>query len=256
MPRPRILDMDSHKFSMDLHGNNKKIIDEMAGQYELKYGPLLNHIIQSICIMPPHMKHRFISYCITQCNVINEMLPGASDMEKKNLEADKKQYLEIARIMNGGIDVKYEDFDPTKQEIGIKEGTLIIPRDWILLNPDQADEYPFALCVECRHSAELGIPHFVYLTEKKYPYDCTPGDFNKIDSLCVQKWPDFKDILGQQVDPIYNPDDPTDLLNKKEYLAAPTIGYYPILRDDDPLYGDPYSSLSALARIIKTKETK
>lgn len=231
MARKRILALSSYKFSMDLSGENKDAVDEATENFGMKYGPFINMLIQRFMRMPDRMKKAFIDFCISQCQEIDRQLEVAGDFEKKNLEKEKEHYLEIARIINGGIDISYEA-DSDMKKIAMKDGYLIIPKEWIVLNEEDAMYCRYAGVVECRNSAKYGIPHFVFFTHAKYGRDY---DTDLINEMCCDAWPKFKDIMAQQVEPIKDPEKPGEYLNVQEHLASPYIGHFSIDEADSGL---------------------
>lgn len=245
MGRKRINDLLSYKFSMDLNGENKVSMDEITENFQVKYGPFVNLLIKSFCRMPDRMKEAFIAFCIEKCKELNEQIVVAGEIEKKGLEDEKNRYLEIARIINGGIEIAYEDDDPTMKKIALKDGILIIPKDWILLNPEQAPQYSYAGVVECRNSDKYGIPHFCFFTNYKHGCDYTDDFTEHIEELCCQKWPEFRDIMKKEVKLIPDPEHKGKYLNAEEHLASPVIGHFHITSTDDEYFDEnpPYGAM-------------
>lgn len=231
MARKRILSLASYKFSMDLSGENKEAVDDATENYGMKYGPFINMLIKNFLRMPTGMKQAFTGFCISKCQELDKLLEVAGAMEKKSIEMEKEQYLEIARIINGGIDIHYDD-TPDMRKIAMKDGYLIIPKDWIVVNEEDAAHYRYAGVVECRNHVKYGIPHFVFFTNAEYPKDY---DTDLINEMCCEAWPKFKDIIDQQVEPIRDPDNPGQWLNAKEHLASPYIGHFMIDEADSDL---------------------
>ena len=114
----------------------------------------------------------------------------------------------------------------------MKDGYLIIPKEWIVLNEEDAMYCRYAGVVECRNSAKYGIPHFVFFTHAEYGRDY---DTDLINEMCCNAWPKFKDIMAQQVEPIKDPEKPGEYLNVQEHLASPYIGYFSIDEADSGL---------------------
>lgn len=56
MARKKIIDSNACKFSLFITGDNKEILDELANNYQLKYGPMINKIIKTFCRMPKLVK--------------------------------------------------------------------------------------------------------------------------------------------------------------------------------------------------------
>ena len=44
--------------------------------------------------------------------------------------------------------------------------------------------------------------------------------------MCIEVWPDFKEIIKKQVKPVPDPTTPGNYLNLDEFMAAPTMGHF------------------------------
>ena len=231
MARKRILSLTSYKFSMDLSGENKEAVDTITDNLGMKYGPFINALIKFFLRMPDSMKKAFTDFCISQCQELDKQLKVAGEFEKKNIANEKEHYLVIAQFINGGKEVHY-DTKPDMRKIAIKDGYLIIPKDWIVVNEDDAEFCRYAGVVECRNHVKYGIPHFVFFTNHEYGKDY---DTDMINEMCCDAWPKFRDIMAQQVEPIRDPEKPGEYLNIKEHLESPYIGHFGIGEVDSDL---------------------
>ena len=59
MGRKRIHDLNSYKFTVDIGGENKKILDDLTENLNIKYGPAVNLIISTFCGMPKMIRQEF-----------------------------------------------------------------------------------------------------------------------------------------------------------------------------------------------------
>lgn len=148
--------------------------------------------------------------------------------------------------------------DDTMKVYELKGGYLKCPKEWILINLEEASDKEYAVVVECRNSLSYGeehfgepIPHFVYFTETKRMSDAPKGLSNTINHLCVRAWANFQQIIDNQVEPIDDPDRPGVQLNADEWMKAPIIGYFPVYEQGDPVYGPNYNP-PYNAKIIRT----
>ena len=125
-------------------------------------------------------------------------------------------------------------------QVNLKDGVLEVPEDFIILNPEVAQNSTKAWVRECRNSAAYDIPHFVYLVEEGkeiWNEDTT----EEISKLCCEKWPKFKEVvLDKQVvgvewnrekGIIYDTATGKDVT--EEWEKAPNIGDFPVKRNDD-----------------------
>ena len=228
MGRKKIIKLNSHKFSVDVSGENKKYLDELTDNLGMKYGPSINLIISVFAGMPKDIKATILGFCEEKYRELTSYQKVADEMEKAELENKKEWYLTIARLMNKGRDIviKHED---AMRKIEIKNGYLIIPADWIILNPEQAKYCMYAGVLECRNSARYGIPHFVFFSDTKYACDYDALLYEHIQEMCTKAWPDYKAlVLDRQVKLIMDPDRPGQYLNAQDFMEAPTIGHFHI----------------------------
>lgn len=56
-------DPNSFKFSMDLTGDNKIILENLSQNYSLKTGPMINRIIQTFCGISGSAKEAMEKIC-------------------------------------------------------------------------------------------------------------------------------------------------------------------------------------------------
>ncbi|MBO4678873.1 MAG: hypothetical protein J5626_04320 [Lachnospiraceae bacterium] len=140
---------------------------------------------------------------------------------------------------------------PNMTSLKIKNGTVIFPDDWIVLNKESAEKHEFAGVVECRHHEKYNMPHFLYLCDYKYGCDYPDYFEEMIVKLCVEAYPEFQKIvdLQGQAHLVPDPTNPGMYLNLEAYRACPVIGSFHLLRDDDPLFefnlknGLPYDAM-------------
>lgn len=225
MGRKLLRELDSHRFSVDIGGKNKKVLDILANRLNMKYSPTINRLITSFCTMTPEVKNSFLEFCLTQCKKISELQKNEGQIGKAFLEEQKKEYLEIAKLINEGIELQIKE-EKTIKRVKLKDGYLEIPSEWIVLNESDSDLYSYAGVIECRNSAHYNVPHFVFLNEHKYACDYTDDLYEKVHKMCIEVWPDFKEIIKKQVKPVPDPTTPGNYLNLDEFMAAPTIGHF------------------------------
>ena len=232
MGRKKILDLSAYKFTFNIEGDVKESLDDLTDQYHTKYGPMINIIIKALCIMPDKMKKAFISFCKAQIRDLNKQIATAGGYEKQQLESEKKQYLEFARLINQGYEITVSEEDNGMTEIEIQDGVLIIPKDWIIVNPEDAKNHRYAAVLECRNSSKYGIPHFVMFCDDKYANEYSNEFENEFKRLCRKAWSAFEEeVEKKQLKLVQNEDG--SYINGDKYLAAPTIGIFNIWESDD-----------------------
>ena len=216
MGRKKKFNDDVAKISVVFNGKNKKILDTLVAETGIKYSPLVNKIVSSFCDMSPALKE------VIQAAILNriEFLSSAIESCPNNLFRVKeceKNLLECRDILTL---IKCEKYylDPVSirlREIPMTNGTLIIPCDWMLLNPEESDK-KYAGVISFRNNFEF--LYFVFFTD----YD-NPVLYNKeyYIELSTEMCPQFKEFVDAQIDPI---------LDSKE------LEFYKIIDDLDPLF--------------------
>ena len=131
-------------FSLKFSEKNKNALEKIAKTKNMKYGPLVNEIIETFCSMSPKIKNSFLDYCVNRCIQLEKELQYAGEFERPALLEEIKEYKKIANLINAGEDIYYpyeeEVEESTTKEVEIKNGTLVIPKEWILLNEKDAKE--------------------------------------------------------------------------------------------------------------------
>lgn len=248
MARKRIIDSDSCKFSLNVSGENKKTLDNLTYNYGMKYGPMINKIIGSFCRMPNSIKKVIEHACLTELQNLNAELEQIPDgFHRQSLKEERDSYLEILKLINDGI---YKISDENQEENGMKkikllDGYLIIPNDWIVVNPEKAEDCRYAAVLECRNSEKYDIPHFIYLNNCKYGNQYTPEMEEEFFSLCRKNWPRFSEIeeLDRKNQLVPDPDNKFRFLNADAYLSAPIIGIFHIYEQGDNIASYPYGAM-------------
>ena len=244
MPRKKIIDSKSCKFSVDVSGENKKILDELTTNYMYKYGPMINKIIGTFCRMPKGIKKVIEKACRTEYDRLTEELEHIEEeFHRKTLEHERESYLEILRLINGGM---YEIANGPKDEetmkkVKIANGYLIIPSDWIVVNSEQAENCRYAAVLECRNSAKYGVPHFIYFNNYRYGNEFTDSMKENFYMLCRKAWPNFSVIeeLNKKNKLVPDPDNKGQYLNAEAYLEAPIIGLFSIQEQGENSFNEP-----------------
>lgn len=249
MARRKIIDSDSCKFSLNVSGDNKKTLDDLTSNCMMKYGPMINRIIGAFCRMPNSIKKVIENACLTEYKKLTAELEKTPDgFHRQPLEQERDSYLEILKLINNGIyvipDEDHEDNDMKK--VKLTDGYLIVPSDWIIVNPEKAENCRYAAVLECRNSAQYDIPHFIYLNNYKYGNQYTTDMEEHFFSLCRKIWPRFSEIeeLDKKNQLVPDPDNKGRFLNSEAYLNAPIIGLFSISEQGDNISGTyPYGAM-------------
>ena len=249
MPRKRIIDSKSCKFSLDVNGDNKEVLDELTANYNLKYGPMINKVISTFCRMPKSIKKVIENVCLNEYNRLTEELENVTEeFHRQPLEQERYSYMDILQLINKGTYAfpNEEPSEKTMKKIRLYDGYLIIPSDWIVVNPESAENCRYAAVLECRNSEKYGVPHFIYLNNLKYGRDYTDEMKEDFCNLCRKKWTKFTEIeeLSKKNQLVPDPENKGQYLNVKEHLAAPIIGLFSIEEQGERTIGEaPYGAM-------------
>lgn len=252
--------MAANKLTIDLSDDNKEILEQIKSERRVAYGNTINNLISTFCNMPVQVKKDLLATIKPKIKELYKEMDVSGDCRFKEIVAQADAYMEIATFLNDGKSISLESLEaePTLKKYPLKDGVLICPDDWIILNPAQASVMEYAGVVECRNSENFGkehfgtrIPHFLFFSNKKYGNEYDEYYTDHINQLCVKAWPDFKTVLDNQVKPIDDPERPGHQINADEWMKAPTIGHFAVYEHGDPIYGANYEP-PAGARIIRT----
>ena len=222
--------------SLDFTLENISAIERMANKYEEGVCPTVNTIINLICFMPKEIQEELISFCLQKTEENEIRYTEASVFEKKEIVRNNEYYDNLITLFNGGKKINSSKNNPNMREYKMIEGSLYVPKDWIILNPEQEGKCKYAGVVECRNHKKYKIPHFVFFTDNRLLRDYSEEFIQYIYSLCEEKWPRFAEILKMEVKLISDSSQPFGYKNLEEHLASPIVGIFSILRDDDELF--------------------
>ena len=246
MGRKQIYDLASHKFSFTVDGDVKKALDEITKNTNTKYGPALNKILNKTLLLSSDIKKDLIQFFKLRIKQIDREIQCSDQFAINKLQKNKADYNELIKIFNNGKDPFIDTNSIIMNEIQIQEGVLIIPNEWIVVNPYEAKKHKYAAVLECRNSKRYGIPHFIMHCDFRYEKDYTDEFIEQFIDLCCKHWPDFKNrVLDQQIE-LRMKSDGKGYENEEEYLNSPIMGFFRILESDDEeisLLGEtPYGS--------------
>lgn len=257
MGRKRIIDANACKFSLHISGENKQILDQLTENYACKYGPLINRIIDTLCHMPKTLKTTVENACLAEYHRLSIELDHTSDeFHHKNIENNRESYLNFLKLINGGdfevSDAKKENLEMKK--IKLFDGYLVCPKDWIITNPEEAEQCRYATLLECRNSSTYGVPHFVYLTNSSNSTKTHTAEFRKtFFDKCRKIWPKFSEIeeLNRKNQLVPDPEDPGHYLNLDAYIASPIIGLFSIDEQGESLTDEyPYGAMIVRSQLV------
>ncbi len=196
------------KLSLDLTDQNEKILDSIKEKTQYKYGKIINDLIDLSCRIPVKVQDELFEFCRKNILEINKTLPNAGIVEHQALLDKKEAYLRIAKFFNQDIELD-ADFltpPPRMQKIKLNNSTLICPFDYIILNQQAADKMNYAYVIEIQN-ANISIPHFVYLCQEDLRMTIMSPILREIiNMLCIDAWPQLKNILDNSPEDAYRDD--------------------------------------------------
>lgn len=241
------------KLTIDLTDKNKESLEKIKSQQRIPYGTTINDLIESFCTIPDSVKKELLNFIKPKLKDLYRQIDGAGDYNFKELSEKIQAYINISTFLNDRQRISINTIDTTQTMIKtqLKDGYLICPENYIILNPEEACSCPYAGVIECRNSDKYNIPHLLFFSTRKYSRDYDSLYQEHILSMCCNVYPRFRDIIDMQVTPIDDPDDPIIPLNAKEWMNAPTIGFFAVYVQDDPAYSRNYEPAHG-TRIIRT----
>lgn len=216
--------ISTNRLTIDLTDENKSILEGIKNHLSKPFGTIVNTIISTFCDSPKAVNDDMLAFCKKQLKILYKQMDTASPFEFQELSERAQAYINMATLLNNGVRISIDELkaEPDMTRYEIEGGYVICPEDWIVLNPEMAKQCIYAGVVECRRK-DYHVPHFLFFTNKtSREYD---AQFcNHINQLCCKAWPEFIDILRQQVEPIDDADG--NQLNVDEWMAAPHIGHF------------------------------
>lgn len=140
--------------------------------------------------------------------------------QRKNLET---LLFLIEASMSGKFPKEYD----AMKTVSLKNGILVVPRDWILLDLERPEECEYAGVLETRNGAAYGIPeHYVFFLKKPVK-EMSALDETGVVEYCRKINPEYDRVLSEKtVKPVLAEDG--RVLNLQEYQASPIPGCFPV----------------------------
>lgn len=228
--------MDLYSFyRLRLSPESKKILEgkKEAGS---TYVDTINTLIELFGTFPADIHQDLMSLAKSKALKLSKAIESSGKFASDSLHTSLNRYLAIIEYLNDGTPVSLEEIqtelDMTKTPL--KNGYLVCPRNFVLINPDEAKNMETAYVIECRNASKYDIPHYIVFCHPKDPYETVEVYDDKLLNQLLRRVPKFQRIVDLQVAPIYDPEHPENILNEKEFMAAPTIGYFRVHTHGDP----------------------
>lgn len=128
--------------------------------------------------------------------------------------------------------------EATLTSYDMNNGAIIkAPRGWIVTNPEDAVLSNYAGVIEIRNGDQYDAPHFLFFLEEHPVSELTEEERLSILRDATSKWPRLSEVQDDIVELQYGPDG--GVLNQKEYIQSPCIGFFPIWDEGQYPLGDP-----------------
>lgn len=234
----KISEKKSKKMSIDLREASDKWLGDIKENYGTAYGASINDLIFAFASLSDDVKKDFSDFCLTRLHSLSRQMRTAGKLDYPELEDKAVQYLRLMKYLNNGKPINMDDIENMKvlTSINIKNGAVICPDDWVVIDPGSAKEKEYAGVVSCRNAYLYQIPTFIFFSDHKYARDYTPGEKVNINRLCSEISPEFAEAARNQISLVRDPQDPYKYINEREYLASPVIGYFELHEKGDPLF--------------------
>lgn len=229
--------MDKCKISIDLTEKNRTVLESIKQNQKIPYGNTVNLLIQTFANLPSSVKEHLSNNCKDMIREILLQIDSAEGFLLRDMSLELDAYMNIVKYFNDGEYVSIDQIQkaPVIKEVCLSDGdVLYYPSDFILLNPEDAENCTDAFVIEvsCPESFVKQYlngeypPHFVYLYQECYEEDIDDL-FEDAGELCVTHWPLFQKILKYRVK--VNP--ATRNYDRTELKNFPRVGLFKV--DDD-----------------------
>lgn len=232
------------KLSIDFWQENYDKLDTYIDSLEMvmpnttiNKGYVINYLIDSVIGIDDTVRQEMYAFCYTQMKDRYSQAENSDGFDKAEKNRIAQQYEKLVNLFNNFKSYQ----NPPKQHIpmqriNMKDSYIICPKNWIIVNEDQAKYSNYAYAVEIRDRlCQYNAPHFLLFGE--YPVrKLSESMTNELYRQCAAVYPKFGEWMKMQIEPVFgerNEMGIRPLLNEEEYTNAPLIGIFEI-----PLYGD------------------
>ena len=217
-------------------------------------GYVMNYMLEVFLNIDDTVKTEICTFLIERKKIYAKSAGMLAGFEKADAEKKQKDYEKLANLFN---DFKIYMDDPSRPEmkkILTKDGYVIIPAEWLVLDEKTASDSTCCYIVEVRDIfSKYHPPHFVAFGSIPVK-QLTPGSeaLNSIYTQCVAVCPEFEQWLKMQVEPVFGEPNAAgirSMINLEEYQSAPIIGIFPLSEYDgrDPS-AYPYGAMYVRSR--------
>lgn len=207
-----------YKISIDLNAEFMEAIERyktvvsMNGIRQRKTTTeIINSCVSILLNAPETFRKSLVEYAQRK---ISEYNPGS--IQECSLNEEIKKWEELYLFLAHNREV-YKT-PASYKRCDFSDGYLIVPEDWIFLNPEDAnaDSSKYPMIIEFRNGDRYHIPHFFFLNTSK---NLAVGDENKFIRIASERYTPLKELLPYLTRPIKTEDG--TVINTELLLSAP-----------------------------------
>ena len=200
-------------------------------------GYVMNYMLDTFLDIDEDVKKEVYAFFFERMKMYARSAGMLSGFEKAAAEKKLKDYEKLVNLFNDFGIYKEDPTSPAMKKIATKDGYVIIPADWIVLDEKTASENTYCYVVEIRDLfGKYNPPHFVAFGSVPARKLTSESDaLKKIYKQCGTAYPEFKKWMKMQVEPIYGEPDKNgirNIANLDEYQSAPIIGVFELSEYD------------------------
>ena len=238
------------KISIDFNLDNYEKLTSYGENYGLSNSVIVNFLIENFLDLDSNLKQGLSTYVYKKKNNLENSLFECSGFEKVQVKKEIQILENLIMFFTDGKGYKEEECTMNNnqhmQKVKMKNGYLVCPEDWIVVNNHNPLGCEYAGVVETKNGAKYNVPHFVFFFPAEIN-NMTELDIERVNDKCIDAYYDFKRILGMEVSPAF--DKNHKLLNAEAWMNSPHPGYFPI-----PVYGGSDSYLYGAMVVRNEKE--
>ena len=229
-------------FSFQLQDQNRKAMERKKEESGWPFGRIINTLLDTFAVLPDSVKKDLTEHIKQTLHDLINQMNHAEEHEYAELMEIARKYLDIASYLNDGKELSLTDISRFQllQKISLKNGLLICPKSYVIVNSEEAPDMEYACVVECRNATRYNVPHYLIFCDRKYSADYDDNYKSMLIKKLLDHHPDFQRIMDAQVKPIYDPEMPGKLLNANACSEAPAIGLFSVYEHGDLLYPADY----------------
>lgn len=225
-------------FSFQLQEKNRTILERKKSEDGWSFGYTINTLLETFTFIPNSIKADFLEHIKGKLSELVSQMDQAESYRYAELMEITKKYLAIATYLNNGKELSLIDISTAQlmQKIPLKNGLLICPKSYVIVNPEESCIMEYACVIECQHSKRYNIPHYLIFCDRKYRSDYDDVYEDMLLKKLLAKDPSFTRIMDAQVKPVSDPESKGKLLNTAAYMDAPIIFFFNVYEHGDPRY--------------------